>query len=239
MNNLLLSPRLDREIKFFILDLRKAYKHDLLSVVLYGSAASPPYSDISSPNILVLLRSTNLSELKKVTNVVNKFKNLTPLFLTEEYILSSLDIFPIEFLDMQENYILLYGKDFLKDIRVDLKNLRFQCEYELKAKLLSLKQLYLGVNNQTVALKEPLIRSFTSILHILRNVLRLKGRQPPYRKEDLLRELSVNFKIETSLWEKILAVKLKKIRINKEEMKELFFIFVNDLEEIIRAVDVL
>lgn len=237
MKDLLLPSKLKREVNFFILGLRKTYREDLLSVVLYGSAASTPlYSNL---NILVLLRSTSLSELKKATSVVNKFKNLTPLFLTEEYILSSIDIFPIEFLDMQENYILLYGKNFLKDIHVDLKNLRFQCEQELKAKLLSLKQLYVGLNYRPAALKEPLFRSFTSIMHILRNVLRLKGRQPPYKKEDLLKELAVHFKIEISHWEKILAAKLKKIRINKVETEELFLVFVDNLEEIIRTVDAL
>jgi len=240
MRNLLLPPKLEREINFFILGLRKTYKEDLLSVALYGSAASmefiPAYSNL---NVLVVLRSTNPSELKKATSLVNKFKNLTPLFLTNVYILSSLDIFPIEFLDMQENYIHLHGKDFLKDILVDLKNLRFQCEHELKAKLLSLKQLYLGLSDRPVALKEPLIRSFTSILHILRNVLRLKGRQPPYKKEDLLKEIAAHFKIEIIYWEKILATKLKKIRINKAQTEELFLAFVDNLEEIIQAVDAL
>jgi len=239
MKNLLPS-RTEREINSFILGLKKAYGGDLLSVILYGSAASmefvPAYSNL---NILVLLKSASLPELKKATGIVNGFKNLTPLFLTEEYILSSVDIFPIEFLDMQENYLLLYGKDFLKDIHVDLKNLRFQCEQELKQRLLSLKQLYLGLNRCPAALKEPLIRSFTSILHILRNVLRLKGRQPPYKKGDLLKELALYFKIELSRWEKILAAKLKKIKINKVETEGLFVVFVTDLEEIIRAVDAL
>ncbi len=47
-----------------------------------------------------------------------------PLFLTEEQINSSTDIFPIEFLDMQENYTVIYGKDVLRDISVDIKNLQ-------------------------------------------------------------------------------------------------------------------
>jgi len=240
MSNLLLPPRIGREINFFILGLKKVYKKDLLSVTLYGSAASGEFiTKHSNLNMLVILKSTSLPELKKASNTVKKFENISPLFLTEEYILSSLDIFPIEFLDMQENYILLYGKDFLKDIRIDLKNLRFQCEQELKAKLLSLKQLYVGLNDRPLALKDPLIRLFTSILHILRNVLRLSGRQPPYKKEDLLKELAAHFKIGISYWEKILAAKLKKIRINKVETEELFLVFVNNLEEIIRTVDAL
>ena len=240
MKNLTLPPKLEKEINSFISSLEKTYREDLLSVALYGSAVSmefiPKHSNL---NILVLLKSTQPSELKKATDIVNKFKNLAPLFLTKEYILSSLDIFLIEFLDMQENYLLLYGMDFLKDIHVDSRNLRFQCEQELKTKLLSLKQLYVSSSSHPKTLKEPLIRSFTSILHILRNILRLKGKQPAYKKEELLKELATHFKIDNSSWEKILAVKLKKIRINKTQTEELFTIFVNNLEEIAREVDAL
>ena len=240
MKKLSLPPKLEREINFFILDLNKIYKEDLLSIILYGSAASsefaPAYSNL---NILVILRSTALDQLKKATREVNKSKNLTPLFLTEEYILSSIDIFPIEFLDMQENYVLLHGKDFLKDLRIDLRNLRFQCEQELKVRLLNLKQLYLSLNNHPAALKEPLIKAFTSVLHILRNVLRLKNKQPPYKKEDLLKELAVHFKIDLSSWRNILTAKLKRARISKKETEELFLVFASDLEQIIRTVDAL
>ncbi|MFA4992428.1 MAG: hypothetical protein WC571_00500 [Candidatus Omnitrophota bacterium] len=240
MKKLPLPPKLEREINLFILDLNKIYKEDLLSIILYGSAASSEFVPVySNLNILVILRSTALDELKKATREVNKFKNLAPLFLTEEYILSSIDIFPIEFLDMQENYMLLYGKDFLKDLRMDLRNLRFQCEQELKIRLLNLKQLYLGLNNHPAALKEPLIKAFTSVLHILRNVLRLKNKQPPYKKEDLLKELAVHFKIDLSSWGKILTAKLKRARISKKETEGLFIVFASDLEEIIRTVDVL
>lgn len=240
MKNLSLSPKLERQTNLFILGLKKAYKEDLLSVILYGSSAYTGVIPVhSSLNILVILRSTSSSELKKATRLVNKFRKLAVLFLTKEYISASLDIFPIEFLDMQENYILLYGDDFLKDIRVDLKNLRFQCEHELKTKLLNLKQLYLGLNDRPAALKEPLLRSFTSILYILRNVLRIEGKQPPYKREDLLKDIAAHFKIEISHWEKILAVKLGTIKITKAQTEELFLAFVDNLEEIIQAVDVL
>ena len=140
---------------------------------------------------------------------------------------------------MQENYKVLYGKDVLKEIQVDLKNLRFQCEQELKSKLLNLKQLYIRLNNHPVDLAVPLVKSFTSILHILRNVLRLKGRQPPYNKEELLKELAGYFKIEISRWEKILAARQKKIKVKKIEIEELFLAFVEDLEKIIDMVDAL
>jgi len=240
MKNLRLPAKLNQEITTFVQSLKKIYQEDLLSVILYGSGASGEFvTNHSNLNILVLLKSTQLRLLKKASRVVKESKNLTPLFLTKEYIISSTDIFPIEFLDMQENYTVLYGQDILKEIHVDLKNLRFQCEQELKVKLLNLKQLYLSLNNRPVDLKEPLFKSFTSILHILRNVLRLKGAQPHYQKEDLLKQVAEYFKIDIGYWEKILAAKLKKIKITKTEIEELFSVLVDNLERITQDVDAL
>ncbi|MDD5561384.1 MAG: hypothetical protein PHT50_04545 [Candidatus Omnitrophica bacterium] len=240
MRNLSLPLKLEKKINSFVLGLKNIYREDLLSVVLYGSAASLEFScAYSNLNILVLLRSTQLAELKKATGIVNRFKDLSPLFITEEYILTSLDVFPIEFLDMQENYIILYGKDPLKEIHVDSKNLRFQCEQELKVKLLRLKQLYAALGSRPASLKEPLFKYFTSVLHILRNVLRIKDRQTPYKKEELLKELAAYFKIGFSHWDRILSAKLKKIRLNNADTEKLFAVFVGDLEEIVRTVDAL
>lgn len=241
MNNSNLSTKLNQDISAFSQSLKEIYKDGLLSIILYGSAASGEFvKHHSNLNILIILKSTQLSELKKASKIVKKFRNLTPLFLTEEYITASTDVFPIEFLDMQENYNVLYGKDVLKAVHVDLKNLRFQCEQELKSKLLHLKQTYLNLCSQPESLKEPLFRAFSSILHILRNVLRLKkGIVPHYKKDDLLKELGVNFKIDTCHWEKIQAARLKKINLNKVEIEEEFTILVNNLEDIAHDVDVL
>jgi len=240
MKNLHLPIKLDQEINAFIQSLKEIYGNDLLSVILYGSASSGEFvTNHSNLNILVLLKSTELTLLKKASKIVKKFKKLTPLFLTPEFIHSSTDIFPIEFLDMQENYNILYGQDILKDIHVDLKNLKFQCEQELKVKLLNLKQVYLNLNRQPVNLREPLFKAFTSILHILRNVLRLKGILPPYPKEDLLKKLALHLKIDICCWRKIQAAKSKKIKLSKAEIEELFSILVDNLEKITQDVDVL
>lgn len=237
MKNSRLPAKLNQEISTFIQSLKEIYSEDLLSVILYGSAASGEFvNKHSNLNILVILKSTELSFLKRASKTVRRSKNLTPLFLTKEYILSSTDVFPIEFLDIQENYIVLYGQDVLKEIHIDLKNLRFQCEQELKIKLLNLKHLYLSLNSQPANLKEPLLKSVTSILHILRNVLRLKGIQPHYLKEDLLKELAAHFKIDICRWKKILAAKFKTIKISKTETEELFLVLVDNLEKIVDAL---
>ena len=87
------------------------------------------------------------------------------------------------------------------------------------------------------ALRSLLFMSFTSVLHILRNALRIKGRRPPYLKPEVLKELVFEFKIDIAVWEKILSAKNKKIKLNGKEIEELFAGFTGDLESIATIID--
>ena len=238
MEELKIPQNLKENTQGFIQELKALYQQGLISVSLYGSAASGEFVDrYSNLNLLVVLQNTDLINLKRVSVLIAKFKMISPLFLTESYIVSSIDIFPIEFLDMQENYRLLYGKDVLKDIVIDIHNLRFQCEQELKSKLINLRQSYLRIYTDKLALRNLLFKSFTSVMHILRNVIRIKGSEPPYLKQDILKEIKEILPINAGTWEKILAAKNKQVKLNNKETEDLFVNFVTDLEKIVEIVD--
>lgn len=238
MEQLKIADRYKNILQSFTQDLKDIYPKELVSLILYGSAASGEFVDKhSNLNLLAVLKNSDLEVIKKSTKLIRKFKIINTLFLTEDYIANSTDIFPIEFLDMQENYFLLYGKDVLKDIQIDIRNLRFQCEHELKAKLLKLRHTYLLLNNNLPALRGLLFMSFTSVLHILRNVLRIKGRKPPYLKHEVLKELASEFKIDIHVWEKILSAKNKEIKLTGREIEQLFISFVRESELILTIVD--
>ncbi len=235
-----LKKKLQDNLNDFVQNLQKVYKDNFISAILYGSASSGEFIERhSNLNLLVVLKNTDLENLKRVSGLINKwkFRMIHPLFFTEDYIRSSNDVFPIEFLDMKENYTVLAGRDILKDLPIDTRNLRFQCEQELKVKLIALKQLYLRRSKDKGALSASLFKSFTSIMHILRNVLRIKGKQPLYLKQDILNDIVSEFQIDRNTWEKILAAKNKQIKLSNKEMEQLFIYFVKDLEKIVDAVD--
>ncbi len=238
MPELKLPEKLKNLLQRFTDVLKEIYQQDLVSVILYGSAASGEFvHKHSNLNVLVVLNNTDPVELKKSSGVVSKFKSIIPLFLTKDYIASSTDVFPIEFLDMQENYFILYGEDILKNIEISTFNLRFQCEQELKGKLLNLKHAYLSLNENKAGLLSVLTKSFTSVLHISRNVLRLKGNKPLYLKQDIINQLSEQLQIDKPLWDKLLAIKSKTIKIKSDGVEELFASFVKEVEKLIKIVD--
>lgn len=96
---------------------------DLLSIMLYGSGARGEYiphkSDI---NFLILLTENGMNNLPNAFETVSRWRKRsvnTPLFLTKEYIQSSCDVFPIEFLNLKAHHKVIYGEDFLHNLAIE------------------------------------------------------------------------------------------------------------------------
>ena len=160
------------------------------------------------------------------------------MFLSREHILNSSDVFPIEFLDMKDDHICLYGSDVLKEVQIDPRNLRFQCEQELKSKLILVKQQYLRVNPKDKrALANLLFRNLTSVAHILRNLLRLKGKFLCARGRIYLKRSLPSFRWKPRYFLKIWQVKKDSARLSARDLKALLGGFVLELDKIIKAVD--
>ncbi len=241
MEKLNLPRNIQKAVDGFVANLKNIYSDQLVAIVLYGSAASGEYAGRhSNVNLAVILKDTSIQSLKKASRFINKnrFSIINPLFFTEDYIKKSTDVFPIEFLDIKENHIILYGKDAFGDLQIGIKNLRFQCEQELKSKILRIKKPYLKVRNKVI-LKNLLFKSFTSSLHILRNLVRLKGKMPSYKKEDVLDEIAREFTVDVSALRKILDAKNENIRLSNKNIDELFASLVETLEDISGKVDLL
>lgn len=239
MKELSLPEKLKDTLNEFITRLKDTYGEELISVVLYGSGASGEFTTrYSNVNLLVILKDTSLDNLNKISTLItrHKFQMIKPLFFSEDYIKRSIDVFPIEFLDMKENHIVLHGKDVLSSLAIDIKNLRFQCEQELKAKLVNIKHAYLRIRNKQ-ELKRLLFGSFTSIIHIFRNLVRLKGKSPSYPKGDVLADVSREFNMDITNFNRILETKQKSLKLGSQEIESMFFVFVSDLEKIINIVD--
>lgn len=240
MQELKIPRHLKKKTDDLVEKLKEIYLEDLVSLVFYGSASSGEFVDKhSNINLLIVLKKVHLSELRKSSQAVNRCPWIQPLVLTREYIQSSTDVFPIEFLDIKENYYLAYGSDLLKDLSIDLKNLRFQCEQELKAKLITLSQSYLKFYNNKTLLRGLLFKTFSSALHVSRNLLRLKNKIPPYRKYDCIKELNAEFGINLGLWEKILVARQAQERLTASQLDEMFEGFVDDLEKLAVIADAL
>jgi predicted nucleotidyltransferase len=235
----MLQPDIRKRVDEFAVKLNALYGEGLVSVILYGSAASGEYvARRSNINLLVILKDASLRNLAKASPIINsfRFRNISAIFMTESYMRSSCDVFPIEFLDMKENSEVIFGKDALKELAIHPKHLRFQCEQELKSKIVNLKSAYLS-NMRRRGLEELLFKSLNSTLHIMRNIIRLKGAVPPYAKESILKALSSELGLDATVPEIILLAKKNKRRLSPKEIEELLFDLAAFLERACDIVD--
>src|SRR4051812_25774495 len=92
--------------------LKKAVGDDLVSVMIYGSVASGEFTpERSNINVLVLtkrLDAPTLRFLEKASAAWRNTKGLKPLFMSSEELQRLADVFPMEFLDIQDNRRLLF-----------------------------------------------------------------------------------------------------------------------------------
>src|SRR5207248_21579 len=128
----------------FVEKLRAAACENLVSVILYGSAAHgefhPEYSDL---NLLCLMRDVSFPALNQIAGAVSWWRGKRhhpPLVITSEELKTSADVFSIEFTDMKQRYRVLYGEDLLRDLHVPMTHHRQQLEYEIREKLFLLRQ---------------------------------------------------------------------------------------------------
>lgn len=170
------------------------------SIILYGSATGADFIEKKSNiNILLAVKETSLLKFQPLLTLFEQYGKkgvVPPLIFTPEEIKDSADVFPIEFLDIKENYVLLLGRDLFAGLNISISNLRLQCESELKGKIIRLRQIYLERGRQPKDIEKVISSTFSSFVPIFKNLIRLKNKVPPYDKEGIVNILCQEFGIE-------------------------------------------
>ncbi|MCX8103415.1 MAG: hypothetical protein N3E42_03100 [Candidatus Bipolaricaulota bacterium] len=238
-----LDTKTEQTIEKFAHEIQTLYGDDLVSLILYGSAAGTDFvPDRSDLNFLVVLKRVTPDALRKAMPLVRAWhreKIATPLFVDPEFLRSSLDVFPIEFLDMQEQHRLLAGRDILLELQISPKNLHVQCEEELKGKLLNLRRAYVETGGRVAALEELMVSSLKSFLVITRHLLRLKGLQPAREFLEILVQAEETFGISLEAIRDVHSLRLGMIRLEKSDAQALFDRYVADVEQLAACADAL
>ncbi len=221
-------------------DLLEIYGKKFVSCYLYGSALTPSYvPGVSDLNFLIILSEVNINDLKAYSKVYKKWQKKQvspPIIATPEYIRSSLDVFPLEFSEMKENHLLVYGADFLSGVEIPLENLRLQIESELKGKLLKFRQGIIFLSNDSTEYKNFFLRTVNSFLPIFRGVLRLYNVRVPYDFLELANKLSDITGFDKNILYEVWEIK-KGGLISYDDLNNLCFYFHEEVEKLIIKID--
>lgn len=225
----------------FIDGLKKVSGENLRSVVLFGSrAGNEDEGSGADYNILIITEKVSIGYLDAVSALMNKWVkigNHPPILFTAEEFEHSSDVFPIEFLDMKSNHRVLVGTDPFATLEVNDWHLRHECEYELRSKLLKLRQSYLVALGNKQALKSLLVSSVSSFIVLFRYALKIAGEPVTGDKEEAMKQASARFGITVDTFEQ--AVKLRRGQLNLDavELGDLLAKYMTDIEKVIAVVD--
>src|SRR5436190_9420496 len=172
-------------------DLRATHGANLASVVLYGSAAAGDHVELRSDyNLLIALNRITPEDLRQAQAPMREWQRLgnpLPVYFTVEELSDAADVFPIEFHQMANARIVLFGKDPFEIARLSDRNLRHQAEYELRSKLIQLRRLYIPASRSIEKLCALMSDSLASFAALFRAVLVLHGKDAPVAKPECVR----------------------------------------------------
>ena len=222
-------------------DYKALFGDDLVSIILYGSATGkdfrPGTSDI---NLMIVLTEDGIDDVDRSFEVVGKWRKrgvAVPLFLTEVYIKSSLDVFPIEYLNFQRNHVQVFGKDILEDMKFNPEFLRLQCEREIKGKLLLLREAFIETSGKGKALRGVIGQAIPSLIAIFEALLHLKEVSPPGDRRGIIRAATEAFNIDGGVFEGLLDIKEGTSKINDKECFTLFKGCLQEMRRLSKLVD--
>lgn len=222
-------------------ELKKELKDNLVSVVVHGSSVTADRTQFfSNENVLVVTKTLDQSVLKQVIPVTHQWlkgNNKPPYFMTETAILSSADVFPLEWTDMKSAHKVLYGKDILAGLRIQLTHLKHQLEFELRSKILQLRQSYIGLAGKPAAVTDLMAKSLSSFSALMKGVLMLKGQNVPAQKKEVWSALGNLIPFDQLVWQKIWGLRDGIPLEKNDDVDQLFAKYLASIETVLEFVD--
>ncbi len=238
-------PHLDKKI-FDVLtslvdEVSLLCRDNVMAVYLYGGAAGEGYApERSNLNTLIVLKKIEIDALMGIAGIYKKgakVRVVAPLILTPAYIRSSVDVFPIEFLDIKENSILLTGADLLKEIAIDLSHLREQCEREIKGQLVRFRGSFLEVNGDRKGMEQLVIKAISNLIFPLKNILRIVNHLIPEGSEAVIRSCCKTMNVTNTPFLDAWAMKREGRKVSLEGLYALISGYMSALEDISNKID--
>lgn len=223
-------------------DLRTTHGENLASVVLYGSAAAGDDDALGSDyNVLIALNRITPEDLRMAQAPMREWRRLghpLPVYFTVEELSDAGDVFPIEFHQMANARIVLYGHDPFEFVKLSDANLRHQAEYELRSKLIQLRRLYIPASVSVENLCDLMSDSLSSFAALFRAVLLLHGEQAPVSKQECVRATARLLKLDLAPFDRVFELRSDgKLPSSEKEANDLFATYMFQIEQVAEAVD--
>ena len=221
--------------------VRTALDRDFLAAYLTGSVLTQGFdskhSEINALIVARLLTPETLDALARALPAGKKPPRFAPLFMTQRQIEKSLDSFPIEWVEIQEQHLLIEGQDVLGNLQVPRTYLRLQCEHELRAKLILLRQSYVLSAAKPDRLEAVLRTTSSGFATLFRTLLRLAGEAPPADTAQVIERVADVHHLNAEGLLGIYLVRSNPRRYRGHELLPLYRKFLAEIERLVSVID--
>ena len=232
---------IQKRLQTYVKEVTGVFGEQLEGMLLYGSAVRGEFlPGRSNLNILLLVSSYDSAVLKQYSAVHRQWSKeqiLAPLFLTEEELHRSAAVFPLEFLEIQEQHRVLDGRDPFIGFHVKTDRLREAVVQGLMSNVLRLRQRYVegGGGEEATMILLPL--SITATLPLLRGVQRLLGRPVLSHSDAVIEDVAAELKLDLQGLLDTWLLKRGQISPGPHEVPRLFDRYLQAATVLTRAVE--
>jgi hypothetical protein len=177
----------------------------LVSTTVYGEAVTGGFErKRHAVRSVLVLQSADLAVLRRLAPYgprLGKAGMTAPWVVTRQYIHESLDTFPLEWLEIQQQGVTVVGPDHFAGLVLESENVRLQCERDIKQILMGLRRAVLAASGSQRAVADIESAALENLMRVLRGMLWLRGRREHLGSDVVIQEV-----------EKVLGVLLAGVR---------------------------
>ncbi len=225
----------------FVRRVREAGGANVECVILFGSAVAGDFhAGLSNVNLLCVLRDASFQALQAISPAAkwwDKQKQPPSLCMTKQELLRSTDVFTVELLDMQQHHRVLFGEDVLTGVHIPMDLHRVQVEYELREKLILLRQHMLLASGDESRMLDLLLRSAPSFSTLFRHALIALGDATQSGRRQAVDVLAKHIGFDASAMLQVLDLREKKGDRKSINVSDLAARYLASIEKVTAAVD--
>jgi hypothetical protein len=164
-------------------------------------------------------------------------KRHAPLLITRDELERSADVFAIELMDMKQQHRVLFGPDLIAPLKIPMQLHRAQLEYELREKLILLRQRMMIAAKDEKRTWELMLRSLPAFTTLFRHALIAQGSSAPATKRESVKILAGNLGFDASPFEHLLDIREHRADPKKFRVQEIAARYLAAVEQVTGAVD--
>lgn len=172
----------------FIEELKELFGHHLVMACTYEK----------NTKWCVVVDELLFDDLVALSDAVKKLTTV-PLILTLNELVTSTDVFPLEYLHIKQDHTMLFGEDLFKDMSFKAPDVRRQLEFEFRSKLVNLRETFMQVAASKKDLDFMVAKSLATLMPLFIGILRLKNIPVPTSEPEIFKILAERYTLNVDV----------------------------------------